>query len=93
MGALWNNADADPFTGSQLVLEEFYHLPPGRQGPVPLQFGRNRRPVDGDDSMVPHPGDGILPNGRDQSNAHFGHLIPCRSELMHLRQRVGTPAL
>ncbi len=35
--------------GRIVIVEELDHFLSSRQGPVPLQFGCNRGPVDGDD--------------------------------------------
>ena len=43
-----------------VVVEDPPQILPGRQAPVPLQLGRNRRPVDGCDPMILHSGNGIL---------------------------------
>ena len=43
-----------------VIVEDPPQLLPGRQAPVPLQFGRNRSPVDGCDPMIFHSGNGIL---------------------------------
>ena len=43
-----------------VVMEDPPQVLPGRQAPVPLQLGRNRRPVDRCNSMIFHSGNGIL---------------------------------
>jgi hypothetical protein len=81
-----------------VVMEDLPQGLRGRQGPVPLQLSRNRRPVDGCDTILSHSGNGILSDchlERDGSIDHTVRIVAASTSCMAAKAKhtsIVTPA-